>query len=577
MFINYYILLRIRRIFIFSLNYKILNILKLNLFIYQDIIPCGHLFLLERLFLVTKFFYKIGVNMASLSFEQKLWKSCDKLRGSVEPSEYKHVVLGLIFLKYAGDRFDQQQEKLIEDGDEQFINIPSFYVKDNVFFLPENSRWSYIMENAKQDNIALILDTAFNEIEKNNDKLRGALPNNYYSRIELETNKLSSLLDEINGIDTAADNEQDFIGRVYEYFLSQFAIKEGKGKGEFYTPKSVVNLIAEIIEPYDGTIYDPCCGSGGMFVQSLKFIESHQGNTKNISVYGQELTATTRRLALMNLAIRGISANLGEKAADTFFNDQHKDQRFDYIMANPPFNLKDWREENQLITDYRWSGYEVPPKSNANYAWILHMLSKLSDNGVAGFVISKGTLNSSGVEYNIRKKLIENGLIEAIILLPSKLFYTTDISASIWILNKNQSESKIIKNGEEVHYRNRLNEILFLDLRQMGTPFEKKYVELDYDARLKVVDTILSWRLKEGGYQDIPEFSYSAKIDEIRTKDYTLVPSQYIEFIDKDTNFDFDEEMSYLKDEFRDLLIKEQKSTEELLKIFEGLGYEIEL
>ena len=515
--------------------------------------------------------------MTSLSFEQKLWKSCDKLRGSVEPSEYKHVVLGLIFLKYAGDRFDQQQEKLIEDGDEQFINIPSFYVKDNVFFLPENSRWSYIMENAKQDNIALILDTAFNEIEKNNDKLRGALPNNYYSRIELETNKLSSLLDEINGIDTAADNEQDFIGRVYEYFLSQFAIKEGKGKGEFYTPKSVVNLIAEIIEPYDGTIYDPCCGSGGMFVQSLKFIESHHGNTKNISVYGQELTATTRRLALMNLAIRGISENLGEKAADTFFNDQHKDQRFDYIMANPPFNLKDWREENQLITDYRWSGYEVPPKSNANYAWILHMVSKLSDNGMAGFILSNGSLSDSGVEYEIRKKLIEKGLIESIIILPRKLFYSTDISVTLWIINKNKTKRTIIKNNVEVNYRNRINEILFLDLRQFGSPFEKRFIELTEEDIDKVVETIKNWQQENTVYENIPEFSYSASIDEVREKDYSLVPSQYIEFVNKDIEIDFDKEMKILRKDFKKLLIDEKNSSDSLKSLFKEIGYDMEL
>lgn len=561
------------------MNYKILNILKLNLFIYQDIIPCGHLFLLERLFLVTKFFYKIGVNMASLSFEQKLWKSCDKLRGSVEPSEYKHVVLGLIFLKYAGDRFDQQQEKLIEDGDEQFINIPSFYVKDNVFFLPENSRWSYIMENAKQDNIALILDTAFNEIEKNNDKLRGALPNNYYSRIELETNKLSSLLDEINGIDTAADNEQDFIGRVYEYFLSQFAIKEGKGKGEFYTPKSVVNLIAEILEPYDGTIYDPCCGSGGMFVQSLKFIESHQGNTKNISVYGQELTATTRRLALMNLAIRGISANLGEKAADTFFNDQHKDQRFDYIMANPPFNLKEWREENELVNDYRWNGFEVPPTGNANYAWILHMLSKLSENGTAGFILSNGSLNSSGVEYNIRKKLVETGVIESIMVLPMKLFYSTNISVSLWVLNKNKLQRTVEKNNQTKNYRNRKNEVIFFDLRNMGSPIHKKFIELTKEDRDKVVETIHNWQTDkfETEYEDISEFCYSATIEEIRENDYELSPSQYIEFVDKDENINFDVEMTRLSKELGELLKEEEESTKKLLKIMKELNYEIQL
>lgn len=247
------------------------------------------------------------------SMEEKLWKTAIKLRGSVEASEYKHIVLGLIFLKYAGDKFEQQQNKLISEGKEKYIDIPEFYSKDNIFFLPENTRWSYIIDNAKQDNITTILDTAFADIEKKNKSLRGALPSNYYTRLDLEKKKLTSLLDVINSIDTTDDTEQDIIGRVYEYFLGQFAIKEGKGKGEFYTPKSVVSLIAEIIEPYDGTIYDPCCGSGGMFVQSLKFIKSHQRNTKNVSVYGQENVSTTRKLALMNLTIRGISADLGKK------------------------------------------------------------------------------------------------------------------------------------------------------------------------------------------------------------------------------------------------------------------------
>ena len=326
------------------------------------------------------------------SMEEKLWKTAIKLRGSVEASEYKHIVLGLIFLKYAGDKFEQQQNKLISEGKEKYIDIPEFYSKDNIFFLPENTRWSYIIDNAKQDNITTILDTAFADIEKKNKSLRGALPSNYYTRLDLEKKKLTSLLDVINSIDTTDDTEQDIIGRVYEYFLGQFAIKEGKGKGEFYTPKSVVSLIAEIIEPYDGTIYDPCCGSGGMFVQSLKFIKSHQGNTKNVSVYGQENVSTTRKLALMNLAIRGISADLGKKAADTFFDDQHIDKRFDYIMANPPFNISDWREENELITDYRWNGYDVPPTSNANYAWILHILSKLSENGIGGIILANGSI-----------------------------------------------------------------------------------------------------------------------------------------------------------------------------------------
>lgn len=514
-----------------------------------------------------------------VSMEEKLWKSCNKLRGSVEPAEYKHIVLGLIFLKYAGDRFNQQQEKLIAEGQEKYIDMPEFYSKDNVFFLPKTARWTYIMDNAKQADISIILDTAFSDIEKNNKKLRGALPSNYYTRVGLETNKLASLLDVINSIDTTQDNEQDVIGRVYEYFLSQFAIKEGKGKGEFYTPKSIVNLIAEIIEPYDGTIYDPCCGSGGMFVQSLKFIKNHQGNTKNISVYGQELTATTRKLALMNLAIRGISANLGEKAADTFSNDQHKEERFDYIMANPPFNLSDWREENELVNDYRWNGFEVPPTGNANYAWILHMLSKLSENGTAGFILSNGSLNSSGVEYNIRKKLVENGVIESIMVLPMKLFYSTNISVSLWVLNKNKLQRTVEKNDNTKNYRNRKNEVIFFDLRNMGSPIHKKFIELTKEDRDKVVETIHNWQTDkfDTEYENIPEFCYSASIDKIREKDYELSPSQYIEFVDKDENINFEEEMSRLSKELGQLLKEEEESTKKLLKIMKELDYEIQL
>ena len=279
----------------------------------------------------------------------------------------------------------------------------------------------------------------------------------------------------------------------------------------------------------------------------------------------------------MNLAIRGISANLGEKAADTFANDQHKDKRFDYIMANPPFNLSDWREENELINDYRWNGFDVPPTSNANYAWILHMLSKLSENGIAGFLLANGALNGSGVEYNIRKKLIEQGLIEAIIILPRKLFYSTDISVTLWILNKNKKQRKVVKNNVELNYRDRINEILFLDLRQWGSPFEKKFVELTAEERKKIVDTIKCWQQHYENFDNTPEFSYSANIEEIRENDYSLVPSQYIEFVNKDIEFNFDEEMSKLSTEFEKLLDEEKQSTEELLEIFKGLGYEIKL
>jgi type I restriction enzyme M protein len=359
------------------------------------------------------------------SIEETLWDSANKLRGSIEPSEYKHVVLGLIFLKFISDKFEERRAELIAEGQESYTDMVEFYTMKNVFYLPEEARWSYIKKNAKQQDIAVKIDTALHTIEKNNKALRGALPDNYFSRIGLDASKMAALVDTVNNIQTTKDNEQDVVGRVYEYFLSKFALKEGKGKGEFYTPKCIVNLIAEMIEPYKGKIYDPCCGSGGMFVQSMKFVESHQGNQKDISIYGQEATRTTYKLAKMNLAIRGISANLGDVHDDTFSKDQHADLKADYIMANPPFNQKDWRAKDELTDDPRWSGYDVPPASNANYGWILHMISKLSENGVAGFILANGATSGGGEEYKIRRKMIENDLVEAIITLPRDMFYTT--------------------------------------------------------------------------------------------------------------------------------------------------------
>lgn len=511
----------------------------------------------------------------SVSMEESLWKAADKLRGSVEPSEYKHVVLSLIFLKYASDKFEEQRKKLIAKGQEKFLEMKAFYTQDNVFYLLPETRWSYIMSNAKQNDIALKIDTALNTIEKNNEQLKGALPDNYYSRLNLDTSKLASLLDVINGIEVTADKEQDVIGRVYEYFLSKFALKEGKGKGEFYTPKCIVNLIAELLEPYSGILYDPCCGSGGMFVQSIKFVEAHSGNKKNVSIYGQENINTTFKLAKMNLAIRGISANLGEQAADTFLNDQHKDLKADFIMANPPFNQKEWRDSKELADDPRWEGYEVPPTSNANYGWILNIISKLSSNGTAGFLLANGALSDSGAEYLIRKQLIKNDLIEAIIILPRNLFYTTDISVTLWIMNKNKKARTVEQSGKVKKYRNRERQVLFMDLRQMGSPYEKKYIELTESDRKKVTETFHAWQTEdfEKNYVDVPEFCYSATFDKIAEKDFTLVPSRYIEFVNRDENVDFDSKMNELQKELTELLRQEEESKQDLLKVFEELGY----
>jgi type I restriction enzyme M protein len=513
------------------------------------------------------------------SIEETLWESANKLRGSVEPSEYKHVVLSLIFLKYASDRFDERKQELINDGKEKFINTDVFYTSQNIFFIPEESRWSFIIENAKQADIAIKIDKALAEIEKTNSTLKGALPSNYYSGLGLDKAKLAALLDTINGIDTLRDRSHDLIGRVYEYFLAKFAIAEGKGKGEYYTPKTIVNLIAEMIEPYKGKIYDPCCGSGGMFVQSMKFIESHHGNKKDISVYGQEYTNTTYKLAKMNLAIRGISCNLGEIAADTFHNDQHKDLKADFIMANPPFNQKDWRTGNELEDDSRWAGYDVPPTSNANYGWILNIASKLSANGMAGFLLANGALSGEGTELKIRKKLLENHLVEAIIILPRNMFYSTDISVTLWILNNNKRARTVEQNGKLVKYRNREDEVLFIDLRQWGEPFEKKYIQFNEKQIADIATNFHNWQREEHEttYKDIPEYCYSATLSEIETKNYSLVPSKYIEFVNRDEQVDFDVKMKALQGELSELFKQESESKQELLNVFKSLGYEIKL
>ncbi len=540
------------------------------------------------------------------AIEETLWQSCDKLRGSVEPAEYKHVVLGLIFLKFASDKFEVRKQELIAEGKEKYVEMKDFYTMKNVFYLEEISRWSYIIKNAKQNDISLKIDTALNTIEKNNPALKGALPDNYFSRLALDKTKLASLLDTVNEIDTLKDDGQDVIGRVYEYFLGKFALKEssGKGKGEFYTPKTIVNLIAELIEPYKGIIYDPCCGTGGMFVQSIKFIEAHQGSKKEVSIYGQENTPTTYKLAKMNLAIRGISANLGDKHADTFANDQHKDLKADFIMANPPFNLKDWRGENELLDDPRWMGYEVPPKSNANYGWILNMVSKLSENGVAGFILANGALSGGGEEYKIRRKLIENNLVEAIIIIPRNTFYTTDISVTLWILNKNKKERTVFKNDIQRNYRNREDEILFMDLRRWGSEYEKKYVELTEKDIEDVARNYHNWQqatminnelivndklsmvnenedvnhssLTIHHYKDVPEFCKSASFAAIEANDFSLVPSKYIEFVDKDSGIDFDTEMKRIQKDFKVLLQEEKESQDQLIDAFKTLGYSLE-
>lgn len=514
------------------------------------------------------------------SFEQTLWATADKLRGSVESSEYKHVVLSLIFLKFISDKFEQRKQQMIGEGQGDYVDMVEFYTMTNTFYLPEDARWEFIAKNAKQDDIAVKIDTALHTVEKNNKALRGALPDNYFSRLGLDASKLAALIDAINNIDTivgeeGSASETDIVGRVYEYFLGNFAATEGKGGGEFYTPKCVVNLLAEMIEPYHGKIYDPCCGSGGMFVQSVKFVENHQGNKKDISIYGQEQTSTTYKLAKMNLAIRGISANLGDVPADTFFKDQHPDLKADFIIANPPFNLKEWRGPDELTNDPRWAGYETPPTGNANYGWILHMISKLSDNGVAGFVLANGSMstNTKG-EGEIRKQIIENDLVDCMIALPGQLFYTTQIPVCLWFLTKNK-KAQTFSDGRKQH-RNREGETLFIDARNMGSMISRIHKELTADDIAGIAKTYHAWRGEntEHGYEDVAGFCKSASLADIKANDYVLTPGRYVGAAEiEDDGELFEEKMQQLTQTLFQQMAEAQELDAVIKQNLKGLGY----
>ncbi len=506
--------------------------------------------------------------------EARLWDTANKLRGSVESSEYKHVVLSLIFLKFASDKFRERREELKAEGKEKYLEMKDFYTMKNVFYLQETSRWSFIMENAKQNNIAMVIDTALEQIEKNNKALKGALPDQYFSRLGLDNSKLSALLDTINQINTQADKSEDVVGRVYEYFLGKFASAEGKGGGEFYTPKCIVNLIVEILEPYKGIIYDPCCGSGGMFVQSLKFIDKHQGNKKEVSIYGQEYTATTYKLAKMNLAIRSISGNLGEIPANTFFKDQHPDLKADFILANPPFNQKQWRTKNELVDDARWAGYPVPPTGNANYGWIMHMISKLSENGTAGFVLANGAMSStSSGEGNIRQKMIENDLIDCMIALPNQLFYTTQIPVCLWFMTKNKTERT---NSRGRNLRNRQGETLFIDARQMGEMVSRVNKELSTQDIQSIAQTYHNWRESNNTeYEDIAGYCKSATLADIEKNDFVLTPGRYVGVAEvEDDGIPFEHKMTELSQTLFSQIKQAQSLDNAIIKNLRLLGYE---
>jgi type I restriction enzyme M protein len=515
------------------------------------------------------------------SLESIMWNCRNALRGTVGGNEKnRDAVMGLVFLKFSGDKFDKRREAIkAQYGDvPAFLEKKSFYLSENVFYLDETSRWSYIVKNAKQDDIAVIIDTAMKDIEDGNLPLKGALPQNFYAALGTRPEQMAALISEIDKINEERFHDRDLIGRVYEYFLQVFAIDSGTSneKGEFYTPASIVQLIAEIIEPYSGVVYDPCCGSAGMFVSSIKFVERHHGNRSKISVVGQERNPDTWRLAKMNLAIRGIAHNLGERPESTFAEDLHKDKKVDFIMANPPFNLKlnaQGVTQDKLNGDPRWDGYSTPPVSNANYAWILHMLSKLDvTNGIAGFLLANGALNADGVEAEIRRQLVENDKVEAIIVLPREMFYSTDISITLWILSNNKKARSL--NGRNI--RDHQGETLFIDLRRWNDNiYEKKYVQFSDEQIAAVKKIFTDWQTGEG-YADVPELCRSATKAEIAAQGYSLAPSKYIEFIDHDLEIDYAAEMARIQGEMREVLKREKESQAMLEAAFGGIGYGID-
>ena len=526
----------------------------------------------------------------ALSLDAILFKCRDILRQAKNSGSFfekRDMMLTLVFLRFIGEKYEDGLLKLRQTLQEQGLdpddpNIQMAFFEDATFAdgtfpLAPEARWSTIIDTpAPQLNVAL--DTALRSIGETNPTLKGCFVEGTFTQRNLGANDIKKIIDEINKISHKTfGEEKDLIGRVYEYFLKEFAVNATKEEGEFYTPHDVVQLIATVIEPFDGTLYDPCCGSGGMFIQSTDLVKAKQGDISRINVYGQEKEAATYRLAKMNLALRGISHNLGSESDSSFTNDLHKGLYFDYIMANPPFNLKGWYNEN-LEHDPRWNDYVTPPESNANYAWILHMLSHLKPlSGVAGFLLANGALGDTDA-LEIRKKLIQNDKVEAIIILPRELFITTDISVTFWILNQNKQGGKY--HGREL--RNREHEILFMDLRTWTeNPVkgeQKKKVLLSQEQIKRVADLYHLWQSvgTDGQNFAVPEFYRSVGIDEIEKKNWTLIPSKYIEFVDHDRFIDYSKVKTRIEQEMREIIRRKKESIEQLEKAFKGIGYGIE-
>ncbi|MBI2070278.1 MAG: SAM-dependent DNA methyltransferase [Elusimicrobia bacterium] len=530
-----------------------------------------------------KFKEKTDSNGAGLSFEPALWAAADKLRGHMDAAEYKHVVLGLIFLKYISDAFDERHQFLIKekeahvrDGNKGFGNPedPDEYRAENIFWVPKTARWRHIQDSAKQPVIGKLIDDAMVAIEKDNRSLKGVLPKSY-ARPELDKRLLGEVIDLIGkiGMGYQENRSKDILGRVYEYFLSRFASAEGKKGGQFYTPQSVVKILVEMITPYKGRVYDPCCGSGGMFVQSEKFVEAHGGGLKDISVFGQESNPTTWKLAKMNLAIRGIEANLGVENADSFHRDQHPDLKADFILANPPFNMSDWGGE-RLRDDVRWK-FGAPPVNNANFAWVQHFIHHLAPGGLAGFVLANGSMssNTSG-EGEIRKKIIEADLVDCMIALPGQLFYSTAIPVCLWFIARDK------KNGK---FRDRRGQTLFIDARKMGFLVDRVHRDLKDEEIAQIAGVYHAWRgnarhSREGGnpgqYKDVPGFCKSAALEEIKKHDYVLTPGRYVGAEEaEDDGEPFEQKMKRLTAELKGQFAESAKLESAIKENLKKLGY----
>ena len=494
-------------------------------------------------------------NTASIGFEKQIWDAACVLRGNIDASEYKSVVLGLIFLKYISDRFDEKYQQLVEEGD-GFEEDVDEYISEGIFFVPETARWSVIASKAHTPEIGTVIDDAMRAIEKENKRLKDILPKNF-ARPELDKRRLGDVVDLFTNIKMVdAGSSRDILGRTYEYCLSKFAEQEGKLAGEFYTPSCVVRTLVEVLQPYNGRVYDPCCGSGGMFVQSAKFIENHRGNINNIAVYGQDSNPTTWKMAQMNLAIRGIEANLGSYNADTFFNDCHPTLRADFIMANPPFNLSGWGAD-KLKDDVRWQ-YGMPPAGNANFAWLQHMIYHLAPNGKIGMVLANGALSSqSGGEGEIRQNIVNADLVECIVAMPTQLFYTTQIPVSLWFLSKNKKQR---------------GKTLFIDARKLGTMVTRKLRELTDADIAMIADAYKAYC--NGTLEDQKGFCAVVDTEEIAKQDYILTPGRYVGIEEQEDDGEpFEEKMARLTGELSELFAQSHTLEDEIRQKLEAIGY----